>query len=303
MYSKRTLKLLFLWLGTCLGQARADLISFDTSQWNHGSGSQVGWNDGEFSGTTNFLGRQLTVTTSQVGTAQFTGDHFSRINETFFSGFAFQNDPNTTNNSADFANGTLQNYSRMDFSFNGQVRLDEYILTDVDRVDGQWWDIVAAESFDTSAPGAVGTGTSATYSTSPVTNIISGGIYGLNAATAAPGTGNVQNTPENDVFINFGTTFRSFSIYYWNLTPADSGASTQTIGTRGNNFQVSAAPEPGAGISASIAMLLVGLLIRRRRPLLVVRVGQVVLTGAHDISKPWHIADERCPNERVHRLR
>lgn len=256
----RILIAICLLMGFC-GSASADIISLDTSLWDHGSGSQVGWNDSEFSGTTTFSGRTLTLSTSAVGTAQFTGDHFARIDETFFSGFAFQNDPSTTNNPT----GPLANFARIDFSFDGPTTLDEYILTDIDRVDGQWWDIVAAESFSTPTPGAVGTGTNATFDFNATTNLITGTIFGLQAATAAPGTGNVLNTPENDAFVNFAGPFESFSIYYWNLNPPDSGASTQTIGTRGNQFSVSAsAPEPGSGILASMAMF-VGLAFRRKR--------------------------------------
>jgi len=250
-----------LLLGTT---ANAELVSYDTSQWDHGSGPQVGWVDGEFSGTTTVLGNiTLDVTSSQNGTAQYTADHASRIDETFFTGFAFQALPSTTVNTG----VALTNYVRLDFSFSSPVNVVNYTLTDVDRTDGQWYDVIAAEAFTTTAPGAVGAGIDPVYSTNTPSNIGFGTIHGLAVSGPLNNTGNVQNTPENDIGIAFAEPVRSFSIYYWNLGTADSGATTQTIGTRDNLFEISAVPSSVPEPSA-VALVMLGFCViqsRRRR--------------------------------------
>ena len=248
----RTWLVVFLLAST----ASAELVSYDTNLWAHGAGPQTGWNDGELSGTTMVLGRTLTVTSSLFGTAQFTTDHASRINESFFTGFAFQLQPNTTD---DNTGATLSNYMRLDFSFSSPIRLDQYTLTDVDRTDGQWYDVIAAEAFTTATPGAIGTGIDPVYSTNPTTNIGFANFFGLSASGPVGGTGNVQNTPENDISIAFADAVSSFSIYYWNLNTVDNGADTQTIGTRGNQFQISV-PEPCA-----VNLVILGLFATQQR--------------------------------------
>ncbi len=225
-----------------VNSAWGNIVSFDTSDWDHGAGSQLGWNDGELQGSTQILGRTLTVTSNRFGSAQYTADHLSRIDESFFSGFAFQLDPATTLNG-----GSLTNYARFDFSFSGDINLDSYTLTDVDRQDGQWYDVIAVEAFSTTVPGGAGSGFSPDYSFETNTNLGQATLFGLDAVGPLATTGNVQNTPENDVTFSFDQSIRSFSIYYWNFVAGDSGATTQTIGTRGNAFTVSA-PEPSSAI-------------------------------------------------------
>ncbi len=241
------------------GTGNADTVSFDTSVWDHGSGPQMGWIDGQTSGTTTVLGRTLTVSSTAFGTATPTADHFTRIDESFFSGFAIQAIPNTTDQNG----ATLTNFLRIDLSFSAPIRLDEFTLTDVDRTDGQWYDVIAAEAFTTTAVGAVGTGTSANYVGG--SNIGFGTVAGLSAAGPLGATGNVLNTPENDIDISFDSELSSFSIYYWNLNTANNGAATQTIGIRGNAFEVSIVPEPGG-----VCLLMLGVWVgasRRKRPI------------------------------------
>ncbi len=244
----------------CLG----DTISFDSSVWDHndGNGSSVSWTDGQFLGITPIGTEQLTITSTQVGTGTYTADHFRRIDETFFTGFAFQLDPGTTVNTTSF-----DNYARYDFEFSFPVQLDSFTLTDVDRLDGAWYDVIAAEGFATQTPGTVGSGFAANYSFEPNTNMETFSQFGLLGARPTATSGNVLNTPENDVTFNFTQAIQSFSIYHWNDNATDSTATTQTIGIRGNEFEISvfgtAVPEPGS-VSLLVAMTALAAIRRRR---------------------------------------
>lgn len=227
-------------------------VSFDTSLWDHGNGPQLGWNNAEFSGTTTVFGNNmLTISTTPVGNAVFTRNHFRRINQSYFSGFAFQLDPETTTNST-----AIENYARMDFSFEQGVSLDSFVLTDVDRANFSWYDVIVAEGFTTSAPGPVGSGIEPNYSFESPTNLTTADIFGLQGAMPVPSSGNVPNTPDSDVTFNFSQGVRSFSIYYMNQNSRDDLARTQTIGIRGNEFTISSqsvVPESG-----SLLLVLVG---------------------------------------------
>ena len=240
--------------------ANAAVVSFDTSNWDHGSGSQLGWNDGEFSGTTSILGADVTITTTNVGTAVNAVNHFRRIDETFFSGFAIQMIPATNG-----VTNPLTNYNRIDFTFTNPVILESITLTDVDRAGGQWYDLIATEAFTTTTPGALGTGISPNYTVgsnvftvNPAPNFNS-----LDFALPFSNTGNVQNDPTNDVTISFTDPIDSFSIYYLN-NGGDNQAGTQTIGIRGNQFIVSVVPEPFAGVLVSLALTAAAFRRRRR---------------------------------------
>lgn len=241
------------------GSVNADMISFDTNDWDHGAGPQPGWNDHELTGTTTFSGISLTITSNMVGSAVPTGSHMARINQSYFTGFAFQLDPSTTVNSG----GSLQNYARIDFEFSEEVYLTSFTLTDVDRANGSWYDVIAAEGF-VNGLGAVGTGLNAEYTFNDPTNEEVVDRFGLRSARPRSNTGNLQNTPPVDVTFHFNEGVRAFSIYYWNDTATDTGSSTQTIGIRGNQFEIERVPEPG-----SIAMCLIAafmmLLIQRYR--------------------------------------
>lgn len=223
----------------------ADTISFDTSVWDHsdGNGQHVAWTDGQFQGETPIGSESLTITSSAVGGATYTADHFTRINASFFAGFAFQLDPSTTVNTTSF-----DNYARYDFSFSFPVQLNSFTLTDVDRASGLWYDVIAAEGFAGSTPGTVGSGFAANYFFEPSTNMETFTQFGLLGARPTATSGNVQNTPENDVTFNFSQAIQSFSIYHWNDNATDDGAATQTIGIRGNEFEIALfgtpVPEP-----------------------------------------------------------
>ena len=259
--------LLFL---SCVRATRChgDTISFDSSVWDNsdGNGPSLGWTDGEFVGTTVLTTatsmEQLAITSTEVGDGTYTEDHFSRIDENFFSGFAFQLDPGTTINTTSF-----DNYARYDFEFSFPVQLDSFTLTDVDRLNGAWYDVIAAEGFSTQTAGVVGSGFDANYSFEPNTNLETFTQFGLLGARPTATSGNVLNTPENDVTFNFTEAIQSFSIYHWNLTAVDSFANTQTIGIRGNEFDISlfgstAIPEPG---SISLLAILSAFTVSLRR--------------------------------------
>ena len=240
--------LLLAFTGVSQTKCNADTVSFDSSVWDHNdeNGPSVAWTDGQFQGVTQIGTEQLTITTSQVGDVVYTADHFRRIDEDFFSGFAFQLDPGTTVNTT-----TFDNYARYDFEFSFPVQLDSFTLTDVDRLNAAWYDTIVAEGFATQTPGAVGNGFEANYSFEPNTNLETFSQFGLLGARPTLTSGNVLNTPENDVTFSFDEAIQSFSIYHWNLNAVDSNAPTQTIGIRGNEFEISlfntnAVPEPGS---------------------------------------------------------
>lgn len=245
-------------------ECHADTVSFDSSVWDHsdGNGSSVSWTDGQFLGITPIGTDQLTITSNEVGTGIYTADHFRRIDENFFTGFAFQLDPGTTVNTTSF-----DNYARYDFSFSFPVQLDSFTLTDVDRLNGAWYDVIAAEGFATETPGTVGNGFSANYTFEPNTNMETFTEFGLLGARPTATSGNVLNTPENDVTFNFSEAIQSFSIYHWNDNATDSTANTQTIGIRGNEFEISvfgtAVPEPGS-VSLLVAITALAAIRRRR---------------------------------------
>lgn len=73
-------------------------------------------------------------------------------------------------------------------------------------------------------------------------------------------TGNVQNTAIADVSFDFDQPVTAFSVYYFNYRAAHSSAGTQTIGLRGNEFSVTAVPEPMP--MSMVLVLAVGLVIR-----------------------------------------
>lgn len=242
----------------------ADTVSFDTSVWDHGSGSQTGWIDGELYGSTQLDNgnETLQIASNSLGTAVPTVDHFTRIDESFFSGFAFQLLPSTTINTTSFGN-----YGRFDFTFSFPVQLDSFTLTDVDRFNGLWNDIIVAEGFSTSVLGNPGTGFSPNYAFENPTNLESVTAFGLPAVRPQPSTGNVLNTPESHVTFNFSQAIQSFSIYYWNENGTDSGASTQTIGILGNEFAISQftpVPEPAARPSLFFLLAISALRKRNR---------------------------------------
>jgi hypothetical protein len=92
--------------------------------------------------------------------------------------------------------------------------------------------------------------------------------FGLFGSRPIATSGNVQNTPENDVTFNFTQAIQSFSIYHWNDNAIDDGAPTQTIGIRGNEFEIAvfgtAVPEPSGLVLVSLVATAASARRRRR---------------------------------------
>jgi hypothetical protein len=241
--------------------ARADVVSFYDSTWNHGSGPQSGWTGGQTSGTTTVLGDvTVTVTSQSFGTATpVSGMHMSEVDDgSSFTGFGLVQDPSTANNG-----GTLSNYTRLDFAFSEAVLLDSYTITDIDRIMpflgfvdiSGYWDVVAVEGF-VNGLGAVGSGIMPDYALSSNTLLQEVDLYGLAAVRAGSG-GNGNEDPRNSATFDFGQThITGFSIYYWNNGPATDASSRQIIGVANGAFEVVQTPEP-----ASLAVCLLGILL------------------------------------------
>jgi hypothetical protein len=241
--------------------ARAEIVSFYNSQWDHGSGPQTGWSDGATTGTSTAGGVNVTVTASTHGSATpEPGMYMANVDDApNFAGFGVGQDSSNANNGS-----SLLNYVRLDFEFSQAVQIDSFTVTDIDRtsflgVPGLvgYWDVVAAEGF-VDGLGSIGSGVAAEYALSGDTFLDEVNLYGLSAVRADTG-GNGQQDPENEAVFNFGSTsVTAFSIYYWNNTPALFGASRQIIGLGDVSFQAASVPEP-----ASLACCLIGLLMLR----------------------------------------
>lgn len=235
-----------------------ELVDFVNGTWIHNGVSSVGWDSNELVGT--YLmgdGNSVTMTVSFAGSATPTADNLSIIDETFFSGFAFQVDPATTSNLGE----SFVNYQRIDFEFANPVDIEEFVITDFDR--SAWDDTIFAEAWDgDTGVGLLGTGVTSSYGFRDPTNIATEVLFGESHAVVALG-GNTVSGPESDLFIDFDSPVTSLSLYYWNGDFANT-ADTQTIGILGNVFSVTTVPEPS--IALMVLMFGVGGLLVRKRP-------------------------------------
>jgi hypothetical protein len=239
--------------------ARAEIVSFYNSQWDHGSGPQAGWMDGATSGTTTAGGVSVTVTASTHGSADpIDGMYMSHVDDApNFEGFGLGQDPSEANNG-----GSLSNFLRIDYEFSRAVLLDSFTITDIDRqmpflgiFDSGYWDVVAAEGF-VNGLGAAGSGVAAEYALNGDTLLGVVDLYGLSAVRAVAG-GNGQQDVDNEALFHFGSTaVTAFSIYYWNNGPATDGSTHQIIGLSDVSFQATSVPEPASLACCLLAVLM-----------------------------------------------
>lgn len=271
-------------LAACMtaDNARAEVISFETSTWDNGGGPSIGWTNGADTGTTTVLGTiGLTVTSSVVGTAT---EHSANLSLNGGRFIIVQLPADSTNPSPP---GTLSNYMRIDFEFTEAVVLDDLTLGDIDTATNSWWDVIAVEGFTSGGAGAVGSGTSADYTFSsgagpgfPVPDPGPDGTYltevtrfGLAAVT--PDTNyNGGFEPVHEATASFGSTaITAFSLYYWNDRPDYLSGTNQVINIVGNVFELSAAPgggpvaapEPGTLGALCVGSLIGGVARYRKR--------------------------------------
>ncbi|NNE92164.1 MAG: hypothetical protein HKN23_11000 [Verrucomicrobiales bacterium] len=223
------------------------LVDLENATWTHPTGPSTGWNSSQLTGYTDLSdGNRVTMTVSFAGTGTPTAGNLTILNESFFTGFAFQMDPATNTNGASFLN-----YERIDLEFDQAVQFDDFRITDVDRAG--WDDVLFAEGWNGSGGvGALGSGTTANYSFNTTTNLGTEILYGHEMVVVTTG-GNTVNGPESDLFIDFGGSLvDAVSLYYWNGDYAATDT-TQTIGltaTTGEQgfFVTTPAPEPSTAI-------------------------------------------------------
>jgi MYXO-CTERM domain-containing protein len=265
----------------CSAQVSATTFSFLTDTWTNPSTTQTGFLSqtagGASNSSTGFTSKDgitLSFTGTFFGTAVSSGvvngvqgPSFTNATTINPNGFIFgtNNDSNTLVDSAGTFSGNVANYQRWDFSFSQPVILDTLILEDIDSLVGTpgFRDYVAAESFNTTAPGVAGAGSAATYTFfgSP-TDLLNGsatiGGNTLTAVGAQAGLGNPNNTPEVRTAIDFGTNaVSSFSLYSFS-----DRNSNHRLSLNSSSFEVTAVPETS---SALLGVLSLGALLRRRR--------------------------------------
>ncbi len=261
----------------CSAHVSATTFSFLTDTWTNPSTTQVGFLSqtagGGNNSSTGFAtkdGVTLTFTGTFFGTAVSSGvvsgvqgPSFTNATSINPNGFIFGTnaDINPLVDSAGTFSGTVTNYQRWDFSFSQPVILNTLVLEDIDS--SGFRDYAAAESFTTVAPGAVGTGSAATYTFfgSPTALINGTATFGANIITAVGvqnNFGNPNNSPEVRTAIDFGTNaVSSFSLYSFSDQSSDHRLSLSS-----SSFEVTAVPETS---SALLGVLSLGALLRRRR--------------------------------------
>ncbi|MDF1816440.1 MAG: hypothetical protein P1V20_29840 [Verrucomicrobiales bacterium] len=197
-------------------------IDFANGTWTHPNGTSTsGWDSGQTTGTTALPGgKTATVSVSFVGTAQPTGLNLNQISESYFEGFAFQQDGGSGTNS-----NSLSNYMRIDITFSDPVTLENFVINDIDAHE-----IVLVEGWNGS-PGTPSSGVPATYALGDyLENFSLNGVAGVSTTSAAPEYTSLA--PEANVGISFTTAIKGLSVYYGKKNMGSAGIIT--IGVEGN---------------------------------------------------------------------
>ncbi len=160
--------------------------------------------------------------------------------------------------------GAVTSYQRWHFEFSVPVKLDTFLMEDIDNLTGGsgFRDMLGAEAFSSITPGVTptaGTGFNPTFGlgTSLTSSLLTIGPEDLSVAYPNVDTLNPASTAPVNALVSFGTTeIRAFSIY-----AISNQSNVHRMSLDGGSFTV--IPEPS--VSALGLLAVGGLLIRRRR--------------------------------------
>lgn len=237
------------------------------NDWNHGSGAQDGWQNGNNTGTAidSSTGLQITFTgapqnsnngsNNLVGTARTNSKNFTSDDENLTTiGLKVENinytddgnvaTLNETDNIRELVDGTLANYQLLTFSFSEPIVIDSdtrFFIDDID--DGSntgaetYIDALAVEAFTTPNVGTPGTGIDPNFSFETGTELTTGTIDFANSNDVSyvydfvNSSVNPKNQLQSRAYYDFGTQeVQSIALYYFNGVPN----SSTTSGTSGH---------------------------------------------------------------------
>ncbi len=237
-----------------------------------------------FVGTTTQGGVTFTFTSSFNGTATGSGGGLTTglnlgVSTANPQGLIFGTDVDS-NSGLTFTgssfSGAVTNYQRWDFSFSSPVVISSLLFQDIDNNGnaGSFRDMLAAEGFSASAPGAAGTGdVAASYTLQAVTSLITGtadiGAGTLNAVSSPLGLANPSSTPDVEAGLSFGSTpISSFSVYSFSDRAVNHRLSLRDTSGGGATgaaaFSFDVVPEPSSTMLSGMAVM-AGLMLRRRK--------------------------------------
>lgn len=248
---------LFLLLSAALlvaPPATATVIDWEDGSWDNGFGSNLGYDGGAASGTTN--SGFVTVDWDEFGTA--TGIHGSLGGaqpqvRTDFNGSSTDGALSIAT-AGDNNSGTRQNYVTLTISFADAVNLFSMILGDVDRGGStSWEDFIGVEGFQ----GATQRTTTYSINPGPTNRHTLANMFGLDGVR-----GNNGNVAFDSDEANIGVTFDGpvdLIRIYFHQGSGTSGAAEHGVWLRDIEYE-STVPEPGTWAMAlgGLALLVLG---------------------------------------------
>jgi hypothetical protein len=238
--------------------ASATVIDWEDGQWDNGFGSNLGYDSGSPSGTTNSA--FVTVSWAEFGTASGThsglGGAQPRV-RTDFNGSSTDG-ALSIGTSSDNNSGTRQNYVRLAISFNNAVNLLSMILGDVDRGGStSWEDFVGVEGFQ----GATQRTTTYAINPGPTNRHALATMFGLPGVRGS--NGNVAFDSDE---ANIGVTFDGpvdLIYLYFHQGSGTTGSAEHGVWLRDIEYEAAAnadaVPEPGTWALALTGLALLAL--------------------------------------------
>jgi len=237
--------------------ATATVIDWEDGQWDNGFGSNLGYDNGAATGTTN--SGFVTVDWDEFGTA--TGNHAGLGGaqptvRTDFNGSATDGALSIATG-GDNNSGTRLNYVTLTISFSNAVNLLSMILGDVDRGGATTWeDFVGVEGFQ----GATQRTTTYSINPGPTNRHTLATMFGL--AGVLGNNGNVAfDSDEANVGVTFDGPVDLIRIYF-HQGSTTTGSNEHGIWLRDIEYEetANAVPEPGTWAMAlgGLALLALG---------------------------------------------